>query len=195
MNAKFMQVAIDEAKKGLQESGQGPFGACIVKNDEVIAVGNNHVVAHNDPTSHAEIVTIRRACEKLKHFELKGCEIYSTSEPCPMCFGAIYWCRLDKMYYGCTRHEAAEIGFDDQLIYDELEKEIGKNVLSSGNSVFLRYMRKNMSQLKATPGTTVITSGNPPTKVKTLPIKIAMIVPMIKSIRSSVLEDIFSASV
>lgn len=123
MDKKFMLLAIKEAKKGLETVGEGPFGACIVKNNEVIAVGNNRVVTDKDPTAHAEIVAIRRACQKLGSFELKGCEIYITCEPCPMCFGAIYWCRLEKMYYGCTRQEAAEIGFADQFIYDELAKD------------------------------------------------------------------------
>lgn len=118
-----MQIAMKEAFKGLKNVGEGPFGACIVKGSKVISVGNNRVVTDNDPTQHAEIVAIRRACFQLKTFNLKGCELYSTCEPCPMCFGAIYWARLDKLIYGCTRFEAAKIGFDDQLIYDELKKK------------------------------------------------------------------------
>ena len=126
-----MQIAIDAAKEGLQTVGEGPFGACIVKDDKVIAIGNNRVVTESDPIAHAETVAIRKACKKLGHFELKGCDLYSTCEPCPMCFGTIYWARLDRMYYGCTRHEAAKIGFDDQLIYDELAKEESKRRLKT----------------------------------------------------------------
>lgn len=124
-----MILAIKEAKKGLQNTGAGPFGACIVKNGKVIAVGNNTVVKTNDPTAHAEINTIRKACKKLDSFKLNGCEIYSTCEPCPMCLAAIYWARLDKLYYGCTRYEAAEIDFDDQFIYDEFKKTQEKRKL------------------------------------------------------------------
>jgi len=117
-----MFQAIKKAKKGLQNVGEGPFGACIVKNDKLISFGNNTVVKDNDPTAHAEINAIRKACKKLNSFKLDGCEIYSTCEPCPMCLAAIYWARIDKLYYGCTRYEAAEIDFDDQFIYDEFKK-------------------------------------------------------------------------
>jgi len=131
---KFMQLAIDEALKGLKEKGQGPFGACIVKGKEIISVGNNQVVLQNDPTMHAEICAIRRACQKLKTFDLSGCVIYSTCQPCPMCLSAIYWARLDGLVYGCTKDEAGEIGFDDAFIYEELGKEEIKRKLKTTNN-------------------------------------------------------------
>jgi guanine deaminase len=123
MNSHFMHIACKEAKKGLENVGEGPFGACVVKKGEIISLGHNQVVKDHDPTAHAEIVAIREACRKLGTFELKECELFSTCEPCPMCFGAIYWCRLKKLYYGTNRHEAAEIGFDDEFIYEELAKQ------------------------------------------------------------------------
>jgi len=118
-----MLLAIRKAKEGLERVGEGPFGAVIVKNGEVLATCNNTVVKDNDPSAHAEMNAIRQTCKKLGNFEIKGCEMYITCEPCPMCFGALYWCRIDKIYYGCTRFEAGEIGFDDQFIYDELAKD------------------------------------------------------------------------
>ncbi|MCD6436540.1 MAG: nucleoside deaminase [Clostridiales bacterium] len=118
---KFMQEAIEEAKKGITCHEGGPFGAVIVKNGKIISRSHNQVVSHNDPTAHAEMQAIRKACEKLNTFNLKGCEIYSTGEPCPMCYSAIHWARIDKIYYGCSRKDAAEIGFDDQLLYDVLK--------------------------------------------------------------------------
>lgn len=101
-------------------NGGGPFGAVIVKNGEIIAQGVNRVTANNDPTAHAEISAIRAACEKLQTFDLSGCEIYTSCEPCPMCLGAIYWAHIDKIYYGNNKHDAADIGFDDSFIYDEM---------------------------------------------------------------------------
>jgi len=135
MNNQFMQKAIEEARSGMQQGHGGPFGACIVKNGKIIGIGHNTVVKDNDPTAHAEVNAIREACRKLNSFELKGCEIYSLCEPCPMCFGAIYWCRLERMYYGCTRHEAAKIGFDDQFIYEELAKEEAQRRLKTISNV------------------------------------------------------------
>ena len=102
------------------KNGGGPFGAVIVRGDEIIATGVNRVTANNDPTAHAEVSAIRAACERLGTFNLEGCEIYTSCEPCPMCLGAIYWAHLDKMYYGNTKHDAAEIGFDDSFIYEEI---------------------------------------------------------------------------
>ena len=103
------------------DNGGGPFGAVIVKNNEIIARGANRVTADNDPTAHAEVSAIRKAAEKLGTFDLSGCEIYTSCEPCPMCLGAIYWARLDKMYYANTKTDAKNIGFDDSFIYDELD--------------------------------------------------------------------------
>jgi len=106
------------------EQGQGgPFGAVIVRDGEIIAEGWNQVTSANDPTAHAEVVAIRRACEKLGSFSLDGCTIYTSCEPCPMCLGAIYWARIKEIRYANTRADAARIGFDDSLIYDEVPKE------------------------------------------------------------------------
>ena len=119
MNEAFMRKAIELSIDNVKNGG-GPFGAVIVRGDEIIATGVNRVTANNDPTAHAEVSAIRAACEKLGTFNLEGCEIYTSCEPCPMCLGAIYWAHLDKMYYGNTKHDAAEIGFDDSFIYEEI---------------------------------------------------------------------------
>ena len=109
---KAIALSIENVK-----NGGGPFGALIVKDGKIIAHGVNRVTANNDPTAHAEISAIRAACEKLHTFDLSGCEIYTSCEPCPMCLGAIYWAHLDKIYYGNNKHDAADIGFDDSFIY------------------------------------------------------------------------------
>ena len=119
MNEAFMRKAIELSIENVKNGG-GPFGAVIVRGDEIIATGVNRVTANNDPTAHAEVSAIRAACEKLGTFNLEGCEIYTSCEPCPMCLGAIYWAHLNKMYYGNTKHDAAEIGFDDSFIYEEI---------------------------------------------------------------------------
>ena len=116
----FMYLAIEESRKGMEMGDGGPFGCVIVKDNEVIGRGHNSVLATNDPTAHAEMVAIRNACERLGHFQLDGCEIYCSCEPCPMCFGAIYWARPGKVFYANTKKDAASIGFDDQFIYDQL---------------------------------------------------------------------------
>ena len=107
-------------------SGGGPFGCVIVKNDKIISEGSNKVTSSNDPTAHGEIVAIREACKKIKNFSLSDCELYSTCEPCPMCLSAIYWARIDKIYYANTRKDAQKIDFDDSLIYSEFKKDIDK---------------------------------------------------------------------
>ncbi len=111
-----MQSAWEEAKKGIEAGDGGPFGAVIVKEGKVIARGHNEVVKSNDPTAHAEIMAIRRASAILKDFSLKGCTLYVTGEPCPMCFSAIHWAHIDTVYYCNTKKDAAAIGFDDQFI-------------------------------------------------------------------------------
>lgn len=116
---RFMLQAIKASLTNVDKGG-GPFGAVIVKDGEVVAVGTNRVTCNNDPTAHAEVSAIRKACKKLKTFDLSGCEIYTSCEPCPMCLGAIYWARIDKIYYGNTKEDAANIGFDDSFIYQEL---------------------------------------------------------------------------
>lgn len=118
---KFMRMAIELSENSVRQGQGGPFGAVIVRDGEVIAGSANMVVPNNDPTAHAEVSAIRLACQKLGNFNLAGCEIYTSCEPCPMCLGAIYWARLDKIYYANTKADAAEIGFDDKFIYDELE--------------------------------------------------------------------------
>lgn len=122
----FMQAAIDAAKNGMQDNFGGPFGAVVVKNNKIIAVGCNGVTSTNDPTAHAEIVAIRKACKKLNTFQLEGCKIYTSCEPCPMCLGAIYWARPDKVYFGATKEDAADANFDDHFIYDEIELNFNK---------------------------------------------------------------------
>lgn len=121
----FMSSAIEASLESVKNKG-GPFGAVIVKDGKIIAKASNRVVLNNDPTAHAEINAIRAACEALKTFNLSGCTIYTSCEPCPMCLGAIYWARINKIFYANTRIDAKAIGFDDSLIYDELGKPISK---------------------------------------------------------------------
>ena len=121
METKFLQRAIELAKESV-ETGGGPFGAVIVKNGEIVAEASNSVTKDNDPTAHAEVNCIRKACKKLNTFVLEGCEIYASSEPCPMCLGAVYWAHIDKIYYAGTRYDAAWGGFDDEFIYKEIEQ-------------------------------------------------------------------------
>lgn len=123
--AKYMRKAIAVSKKSVQNGG-GPFGAVIVKDGEVIAASNNRVTKDNDPTAHAEVMAIRKACKKLKTFDLSGCELYASCEPCPMCLSAMYWAHIDRYYYANQKEDAKAIGFDDQFIYEELDKPAGK---------------------------------------------------------------------
>jgi guanine deaminase len=116
----YIRLAIQLAEKGSANDEGGPFGAVIVKNGKVIGEGNNKVVSSNDPTAHAEIVAIREACRYLQSFQLTGCTIYTSCEPCPMCLGAIYWARPNRIVYACTREDAAAIEFDDHFIYQEI---------------------------------------------------------------------------
>ncbi len=116
----FMELAIDLAMKNVETGAGGPFGAVVVKDGQVIATGANSVTATNDPTAHAEVVAIRNACKALGSFQLDGCEVYTSCEPCPMCLGALYWARPSAVYYANTRAHAAEAGFDDAFIYDEV---------------------------------------------------------------------------
>lgn len=134
---KFMKRAIALAEKGMDANAGGPFGAVVVKDGEIIAEGHNNVTSTNDPTAHAEVVAIRRACEKLESFQLTDCVIYTSCEPCPMCLGAIYWARPKKVFYACNREDAAEINFDDQFIYDEIDKEISNREID-----FVRMLRE-----------------------------------------------------
>lgn len=123
MNAaheQFMKRAIELARIGMDGGKGGPFGCVVVKDGRIIAEGNNQVTSTNDPTAHAEVVAIRNACTELAAFQLDGCSIYTSCEPCPMCLGAIYWARPDAVFFACTREDAASVGFDDELIYNEI---------------------------------------------------------------------------
>lgn len=146
---EFIKRAIELSKKGMDNNAGGPFGALVVKNGEIIAEGYNKVTSSNDPTAHAEVVAIREACEKLNSFQLEDCVIYTSCEPCPMCLGAIYWARPKAVFYACTKEDAAEIGFDDQFIYEEIETDIGNRKIKfinlnreEGKEVFKNWEAK-----------------------------------------------------
>ena len=115
-----MREAIQQSLDGMENNEGGPFGAIVVKNGRIVGRGNNRVTSTNDPTAHAEVVAIRDACRNLNSFQLDDCTLYTSCEPCPMCLGAIYWARPKKVYYGCTREDAAHVGFDDDFIYSEM---------------------------------------------------------------------------
>jgi Cytosine/adenosine deaminases len=132
VHTNFMKKAITLAKQSIAKGG-GPFGAVIVKDNEVVAQGNNCVTLNNDPTAHAEVSAIRKACKKLNTFDLSGCEIYTSCEPCPMCLSAIYWSHIDKIYYGCTKTDAKNIGFDDSFIYDQINLKPEKRSIPAKN--------------------------------------------------------------
>ena len=127
----FMQAAVDLARRGMEEGKGGPFGCVIVKGDEIVGRGYNSVTSYNDPTAHAEIVAIRNACTTLKHFQLDGCELYTSCEPCPMCLGAIYWARPSIVYYANSRGDATAIGFDDSFIYEEINVPFEKRSIQT----------------------------------------------------------------
>ena len=117
---KFLKMAIDLACENIENGVGGPFGAVIVKNNQVLAIGTNCVTSTNDPTAHAEVTAIRNATKVLNSFQLDGCTIYSSCEPCPMCLGAIYWARPERLVFASNKNDAAAIGFDDSFIYDEI---------------------------------------------------------------------------
>ena len=121
---KPMEAAVAEALLGLRNKEGGPFGAVIVKDGHIIAKGHNRVLATNDPTAHAEIVAIREASKKLNRFDLSDCELYTTCEPCPMCYSAAHWAKIPIIYYGATREDAQDVGFDDNLLYDVLSGKV-----------------------------------------------------------------------
>lgn len=123
---KFMKLAIKEATEGIKQGHGGPFGAVIVKDGKVIASGHNHVVSNNDPTCHGEIDAIRKACSVLGTFDLTGCDIYTTGEPCPMCLSAILWANINKIYYACTIQDNDIIGFRDEIFYKKLKISTAK---------------------------------------------------------------------
>ena len=123
---KFMQEAIRLGREGMMSNAGGPFGCVVVKDDVIIGRGWNRVTSTNDPTAHAEVTAIRDACQRLQDFQLEGCEIYTSCEPCPMCLGAIYWARPSRVYFAASREDAAGAGFDDSMIYDELSVPMGQ---------------------------------------------------------------------
>ncbi|MDD5275898.1 MAG: nucleoside deaminase [Methylovulum sp.] len=120
MHEVFLQQAIDLAVNNAKTGAGGPYGAVITKDNCILAASSNQVTRANDPTAHAEIMAIRLACQKLSNFQLRRCILYSSCEPCPMCLGAIYWARLEKVYFACDRHDAAAANFDDSFIYNEI---------------------------------------------------------------------------
>jgi len=141
---KFMKRAIELAEKGMSNNAGGPFGCVIVKDGEIISEGYNSVTSTNDPTAHAEVVAIRKACEKLGSFQMEGCTVYTSCEPCPMCLGAIYWARPAKVFYAGSRGDAAAVAFDDQFIYDELNVGIDQRKIP-----FDQLLRKEAQEVFA----------------------------------------------
>lgn len=125
----YMEEAIELAFEGMRKGAGGPFGAVVVRDGRIVGRGYNQVIARNDPTAHAEIIAIRQACRELGDFQLTGCTLYSSCEPCPMCLGAIYWARPERLVFACKREDAAAIEFDDQMIYKELKKPIDQRII------------------------------------------------------------------
>ncbi|HMQ50311.1 MAG TPA: nucleoside deaminase [Saprospiraceae bacterium] len=125
----YMHIAIQLAIDSVQTGKGGPFGAIIVRNGLILGKGQNRVLIDKDPTAHAEVVAIRDACRQLDHFQLEGCTIYTSCEPCPMCLGAIYWARPERIVFGCTKEDASAIAFDDAFIYEELDKSLSDRQL------------------------------------------------------------------
>ncbi|MBL7471347.1 nucleoside deaminase [Robertkochia sediminum] len=132
---KFLQQAIALGRKGMHNNSGGPFGCVIVKDDEVIGRGFNQVLSTVDPTAHAEVVAIREACRYLNNGDLSGCTLYTSCEPCPMCLGAIYWARPDRIVFACTREDAAGVGFDDDFIYKEINVPISARKITTENKM------------------------------------------------------------
>ena len=147
---EFMRRAVALSAEKMRAGHGGPFGAIVVKEGRVVAEGYNRVTSSNDPTAHAEVVAIREACKALGRFSLEGCELYTSCEPCPMCLGAIYWARFDRVYYANTRKDAAAIGFDDDHIYGEFAKPMATRCLpfvhmplGEAAQVFKEWMAKS----------------------------------------------------
>ena len=139
---QFMAKAIDLARQNLEYNNGGPFGCVIVKDGKIIATGFNEVIKRNDPTAHAEIVAIRKACEQLGTYQLTDCEIFSSCEPCPMCMGAIYWARPKRVYFAASRQDAGKAGFDDAHIYEEIALDPGSRKIPT-----LQIMRKEAGEV------------------------------------------------
>ncbi len=142
---KFMRSAIKEAQKGIHKGHGGPFGAVIVKDGKIVARGHNQVVKNNDPTCHGEMQAIRAASKKLGSFDLTGCDIYTTGEPCPMCMGAILWANINKVYYGCNIDDTEKIGFRDSVFYQMQEEGMGEKVLELDRKACLKLYEEYMA--------------------------------------------------
>jgi len=137
---KYMKIAKELSDDNLKTNVGGPFGACIVKDGEIVGKGSNHVLSNNDPTAHAEVMAIREACKNLNTYDLSGCELYTSCYPCPMCLSAIIWANIKKVYYGNTKEDAANIGFRDDYIYEYIKK-LNENI--TDNSVLeLEWMNR-----------------------------------------------------
>ena len=146
----FMKLAVEEAEKGIASNEGGPFGCVIVKNGEVVGKGHNQVVKNNDPTCHGEMMAIRDACRKTGNFDLSGCELYTTGEPCPMCFGAILWANISKVFYGCNINDTEKIGFRDRRFYEDSEKIKAELFEENGREECLELYRKYSQRLEKT---------------------------------------------
>jgi guanine deaminase len=144
MKQKFMREAIRISIEKMRSNHGGPFGAVVVRGGKIVGRGWNQVTSSNDPTAHAEVVAIRDACRHLKTFQLDGCELYTSCEPCPMCLSAIYWARLKRVYYANTRRDAAKVDFDDAVIYDEVARPISRRKIS-----MRQFLRKEALQALA----------------------------------------------
>ena len=130
-DSRFLEMAIELSRKGMQNSQGGPFGCVVVRDEKVVGEGYNQVTSSNDPTAHAEVVAIRAACQKLGTYQLTECEIYTSCEPCPMCLASAYWARIDAIYYGANAADAAKAGFDDAFLYDEMRKQHAERTIPS----------------------------------------------------------------
>lgn len=146
----FMKLAVEEAEKGIASNEGGPFGCVIVKNGEVVGKGHNQVVKNNDPTCHGEMMAIRDACRKTGNFDLSGCELYTTGEPCPMCFGAILWANISKVFYGCNIKDTEKIGFRDRRFYEDSEKIKAELFEENGREECLELYRKYSQRVEKT---------------------------------------------
>ena len=146
----FMKLAVEEAEKGIASNEGGPFGCVIVKNGEVVGKGHNQVVKNNDPTCHGEMMAIRDACRKTGNFDLSGCELYTTGEPCPMCFGAILWANISKVFYGCNIKDTEKIGFRDRRFYEDSEKIKAELFEEKGREECLELYRKYSQRVEKT---------------------------------------------
>lgn len=146
----FMKLAVEEAEKGIASNEGGPFGCVIVKNGEVVGKGHNQVVKNNDSTCHGEMMAIRDACRKTGNFDLSGCELYTTGEPCPMCFGAILWANISKVFYGCNIKDTEKIGFRDRRFYEDSEKIKAELFEENGREECLELYRKYSQRLEKT---------------------------------------------